>query len=215
MADEPGPRGKFIVIEGGDGVGKSTQVGAVVKELETRGVAAIATREPGGTSLGEELRAILASDRAISPSAEALLISAARAQHCAEVIKPALAQGRWVVSDRFTGSFYAYQGYGRGIPLGELEAMTRFATSSLVVDLEVLLVPRDGVSPYRALDGEDRFESMGDTYHQRVASGFAELADRLGWAVVEGSGTVSEVTARIMSEIEARFLGDTGSGEKR
>ena len=208
-------RGRFVVIEGGDGVGKSTQVAEVVAQLQAKAIDVIATREPGGTPLGEELRALLTTQHAIAPVAEALLISAARAQHCAQVIVPALEKGIWVVSDRFDGSFLAYQGYGRGLPIGDLEEITRFSTSSLRPDLVILLISKTSQGPYRTLDENDRFEGLGNSFHDRVAAGFLELAERFDWGIVGASGTISEVTSRIMALVEGRLGLAGNSGESQ
>ncbi len=197
-------RGRFLVIEGGDGVGKTTQVAAVAAALSAVGKSIRATREPGGTELGEQLRALLASDHEIDPIAEALLLLAARAQHCAEVIRPALARGEWVLSDRFEGSFYAYQGYGRGIPLADLETVNNFAAGGVRPDLTILLSSQV-VGGHRKLDGSDRFEGMGEDFQSRVEEGYLVLAERHGWEVVDSHGSRSEVTERILAAIERRL----------
>lgn len=197
-------RGRFLVIEGGDGVGKTTQVAAVAEALRAAGTKVRTTREPGGTELGEQLRAILASDREIDPAAEALILLAARAQHCAEVIRPALERGEWVLSDRFEGSFYAYQGYGRGIALADLEALNDFAVAGVRPDLTILLT--SGASGgYRELDGSDRFEGMGEDFRSRVEAGYLTLAERLGWEVVDSRGSRGEVTGRILAVVGRRL----------
>ena len=197
-------RGRFLVIEGGDGVGKTTQVAAVAGALGATGKAVRATREPGGTELGEQLRTLLAGDGEIDPAAEALLLLAARAQHCSEVIRPALERGVWVLSDRFEGSFYAYQGYGRGISLADLEALNNFAVGGVTPDLTILLASR-AVGSYRELDGADRFEGMGEDFQARVEAGYVLLAERYGWEVVDSQGSRSDVTQRILAVIERRL----------
>lgn len=204
MPTEP-RRGRFLVLEGGDGVGKTTQVAAVAERLAKTGLVVKRTREPGGTELGERIRSLLAGDHDIDPSAEALLMAAARAQHCAQVIGPALARGEWVLSDRFDGSFYAYQGYGRGIPLPQLEALNEFAAGGVRPDLTILL--SNGLSgAHRGLDGSDRFEGMGADFQTRVEEGYLALAARHGWEVVDSHGSRAEVTDRILAAIE-RGLG--------
>ncbi|MDA8263011.1 MAG: dTMP kinase [Actinomycetota bacterium] len=203
MPTEP-PRGRFLVIEGGDGVGKTTQVAAVAEALSAAGVAVRPTREPGGTELGERIRALLAGDRDIDPAAEALLLLAARAQHCAQVIGPALARGEWVLSDRFDGSFYAYQGYGRGLPLPELEALNKFAAGDIRPDLTILLA-NGAAGAHRGLDGSDRFERMGAGFQARVEEGYLVLAERHGWEVVDSHGSRSDVTRRILEAIDRRL----------
>src|SRR5215470_1061986 len=149
-AERPGPsgpgagrvseRGRFVVLEGNDGCGKSTQAGRLVRRLEGAGHTVVATFEPGATELGRELRQILlGGDAAVTPRAEALLMAADRAQHVAEVIEPALVRGAWVVSDRFVGSSLAYQGAARRLGVDAVAALNRFATGDLESDLVVYL----------------------------------------------------------------------------
>ena len=197
-------RGKFIVVEGVDGVGKSTQVALVARALGGLGLAVVATREPGGSELGEKVRDLLNNETGISPIAECLLMSSARAQHCADLIAPALTRGDWVISDRFTGSFYAYQGYGRGVDLQTLRTLSELATGALEPDLVVLL-SAGGSEGYRDLDLSDRFESLGYSFYQRVREGFIELAREPKWVSVDSHGPVDEITQRIVSVIVAHF----------
>ncbi len=197
-----GPRGRLVAFEGVDGCGKSTQAALLAERI-----GAVLTFEPGATPLGASLRRVLLEvDRGpIEPRAEALLMAADRAQHVAEVIEPALAAGSWVVTDRFSGSTFAYQGYGRGLPLDELERIVEFATHGLVPDLTVLLqVPRDVAEERRAGSDPDRFEGEDDGFLERVAVGFSRLArahpDR--WAVVDGTGSADEVAAAVWAAVE-------------
>jgi dTMP kinase len=179
----PPARGRFISIEGIEGSGKSTLRAGLVAEL--RGYAAgtiptVETREPGGTALGERVRALFLDPAGrIEARAEALLLNAARAQLVRETIAPALAAGNWVVSDRFSTSTLAYQGYGRGLELDGLRSLAAFATGGLEPDL-VLLVdipPEVSRERLRGRPGaDDRVEREDDAFHARVRAGYLELA---------------------------------------
>lgn len=176
-------------------MGKSTQAALLAEHL-----GALLTREPGGTSLGESLRLLLLRGE-VAPvaRAEVLLLLASRAQHVAEVIEPALARGD-VVCDRYSGSTLAYQGYGRGLPLGELARMDRWATGGRQPDLVVLLDIDVGQALGRRPGaGRDRIESEGDEFLRRVHDGFRRLAaaDPGRWRVVDADGTVDEVACRV------------------
>src|SRR5439155_12420371 len=166
-------RGAFIAFEGGEGCGKSTQAALLAKR---RG--ALLTREPGGTVVGERVRAIFLDREAgdVDPWAEVLLMAAARAQHVAEVIEPALAAGRDVVTDRFAGSSLAYQGHGRGLPVADVARISAFATHGTEPDVVVLLDVTEEVAASRLDASPDRMESAGDEFHERVRAGYRELA---------------------------------------
>jgi dTMP kinase len=195
-------RGLFIALEGGEASGKSTQARVLADRLD-----ALLTREPGGTSVGEDVRAlVLDPTRAVSDRAEALLFAAARAQHVAEVIEPALAAGRHVVCDRFAGSSLAYQSFGRGLPLAAVRALSEFAVGGTWPDLNVLLVVPAETSQAR-LGARDRLEAAGDGFHQRVSEGFAALlaAEPDRWVEVDGLGTIDEVTAAVWSAVSGRL----------
>ncbi|MDM8000714.1 MAG: dTMP kinase [Dehalococcoidia bacterium] len=181
----------FIVFEGGEGCGKSTQTRALYRRLSKSGFTAVLTREPGGTSLGERVRRHLkqTDGTAISPMAELFLIAAARAQLVSEVIHPALKAGQTVVCDRFTFSTLAYQGYGRRLPMDTLRVVNDAATGGLSPDLVVLLDVPVGVGLSRKkLRGRDRFESENRAFHSRVRRGYLEMAraDPQRWLVVNG-----------------------------
>ena len=141
--DSPGRgRGRFITLEGSEGVGKSTNLARVVAFLEARGLEVVQTREPGGTPRAEAIRRLLldpAEEEPLDQDAELLLVFAARAQHLARVIRPALARGAWVVCDRFTDATFAYQGGGRGIPAARIAELERFVQQGLAPDLTLLL----------------------------------------------------------------------------
>lgn len=190
----------FIAFEGGEGSGKSTQAERLAARL-----GGLLTREPGGTRLGEELRGLLlAGPDEIVPRAEALLMAAARAQHVAEVIAPALAAGRVVVTDRFTGSSLAYQGHARGLGVAAVAALSAFATDGLRPDVTVLLeVPAAVAAERRAGSRPDRIESAGDHFHRLVTDGYARLAAAdPTWVVVDGDGDLSVVAQRVWDAVQ-------------
>ena len=188
--------GRFIVFEGGEGTGKSTQAARLAERL-----GAVLTREPGGTELGRSLRSLVLDPGpgSVDPRAEALIMLADRAQHVAEVVHPALAAGRDVVSDRFSGSTLAYQGYARGLGIDELARLSSWATAGLEPDLVVLLDVPAEVAAARMLRWLDRMESAGSDFHRRVADGYRALAaaDPGRWRVVDGSGTADDVEALV------------------
>ncbi|MGN0921272.1 MAG: dTMP kinase [Cellvibrio sp.] len=175
-------KGKFITIEGTEGVGKSTNIAFIQDWLVKQGIDVVMTREPGGTPLAEELRQILLAkrDEAFDPSAELLLIFAARAQHLAQVILPALSRGAWVVSDRFTDATYAYQGFGRGLNLETIETLENLVQGTLrpdltlVLDIEVEL----GLARASARAELDRFESEKVEFFERVRAGYQKRAEQ-------------------------------------
>ncbi len=192
-------RGRFIALEGGDATGKTTQAGLLAERL-----GAVGTREPGGTEVGERVRALVLDPAVrVDHRAEALLMAAARAQHVTEVIEPALAAGRHVVTDRFTPSSLAYQGIGRGLPLDEVAALSAFATGGLQPDLVVLLDLPLPTAAARLSDEPDRLEQEGAPFHARVSAAFRRLAaaDPIGWVVVAADGTVDEVAARVWAAV--------------
>ena len=163
------------------------------------------TREPGGTAAGEHIRALLLDPAlpAVAPRAEALLMLAARAQHVDEVIAPALAAGRDVVCDRFSGSTIAYQGYGRGLDPTELGRLSSWAAAGLEPDRVILLVvdPAEARARRIGRGGADRMEGEGDGFFARIDAGFAALAaaDPQRWRTVDGSGAPDEVAARVLA----------------
>lgn len=188
-------RGRLIALEGGEACGKSTQAALLAERLR-----AVLTREPGGTAVGERVRGVLldAAVVGLDPRAEALLMASARAQHVSEVVAPALAAGRHVVTDRFSHSSLAYQGYGRGLDIEELRWLSEWATGGLWPDVVVLLDLPRGVA-LASPASPDRFEAEGWAFHERVRAGFRALAagDPDRWRVVDAAGTVDEVAARV------------------
>ena len=194
---------RLIVFEGGEGSGKSTQAALLAARL-----GAVLTHEPGGTEIGARIRSVVLDPvvgTVLDVRAEALLMAADRAQHVAEVIRPALARGDDVVSDRFTGSTLAYQGYARGLPVDELVWLSAWATAGLEPDIVILLDVPAEVAVTRMKREPDRMEAAGDEFHRRVAEGYRVLAaaDPRRWRVVEGSGSVQEVEALVMKAFEA------------
>ena len=197
-------RGRFVVLEGNDGCGKSTQAGRLVRRLEDAGHAVVATFEPGATELGRTLRQVLlGGDLAVSPRAEALLMAADRAQHVVGVIEPALARGAWVVSDRFVGSSLAYQGVARGLGVDAVAALNRFATGDLDPDLVVYLTAPVEVLCARQKAHRDRIESEGDGFLEAVSAAYDELARTLGWCVVDATPQPDVVEERVWRSVEA------------
>lgn len=202
-------RGRLIALEGIDGSGKTTQARLVADNAQWAAMVTV-TSEPGATALGTELRGLLLH-RDLPPvaeRAEALLMAADRAQHVAEVVAPALDAGRWVVTDRFSGSTLAYQGYGRGLDLGDLKRLVDWATGGLEPDLNVLVdVPLEVARARRTAGDDDRLESLDAGFHQRVRDGYRALAaaDPDRWAVIEGTGPEAEVAERLSAAVVARL----------
>jgi dTMP kinase len=195
-------RGRLIVLEGGEGSGKSTQAAMLATRL-----GAVLTREPGGTEVGRRIRALVLDPELgpVDPRAEALVMLADRAQHVAEVVQPALDRGDDVVSDRFSGSTLAYQGYARGLDVGELAGLSAWATRGLEPDLVILLdVPADAAVARLGRD-LDRMEQAGTDFHLRVTDGYRALAaaDPGRWVVVDGTGAVDAVAARVSAAFTA------------
>jgi dTMP kinase len=204
-------RGRLVVLEGGEAVGKSTQAALLAPQL-----GAVLTREPGGTEVGERIRALLLEPTGfdLDPRTEALLMAAARAQHVAEVVAPALSAGRHVVSDRFVGSSLAYQGHGRGLPVDDVACLSRFATAGVEADVVVLLDLAPSLAASRRDAQPDRLEAAGDAFHRRVAEGFAALAsaDPSLWVVVDATGPPEEVAERVWDAVAARLAPFSGAG---
>ena len=199
-----GARGRFIAFEGGEASGKSTQ-----SALLASGLDAVLTREPGGTVIGARLRSLVLdpATEGLAPRAEALLMAADRAQHVAEVVEPALAAGRHVVTDRFAGSSIAYQGHGRGLPVDEIRGISRWATGGVWPDLMVLLDVPAAVADRRLGTARDRMEAEPSAFHAAVIEGFrAQAADEPDrWVVLDGTGSIDDVAAAVRRVVAERL----------
>ncbi len=197
----------FLVLEGAEGSGKSTQVRLLGDWLQRLGLPHVLTREPGGTAVGEEIRAILLHGDDIPAATELLLMNAARAVFVDQVVKPALADGRIVVADRFSLSSLAYQGYGRGLDLEDVRRICALAAQGAEPDLTVVLdVPQAEGEARRAHRGADRIERAGTEFHQRVAEAYRLLPrSEKNVAVVSGLGDPAEVHERLVTLLRARF----------
>ena len=208
-------RGRLIALEGIDGCGKSTQASLLADAL-----GAVCTFEPGATELGVALRRLLLDPGlpVVSDRAEALLMVADRAQHVDEVVEVSLAAGKWVVTDRFSGSTLAYQGHGRGLDMDSLQTLVAWAQGGVAADLSVLLdIPLEDAARRRSdntgvalgTNGEipDRLEGLDLSFHRRVRDGYLSLAaaDPDHWSVVDGLGTSAEVAARVMAVVAERL----------
>ncbi|MDZ3830870.1 MAG: dTMP kinase [Sphingopyxis sp.] len=201
--------GRFITLEGGEGVGKSTQIEALAVALAHRGIDVVATREPGGSAGAEAIRTLLmtgADDRWDARS-EALLFAAARADHVARTIRPALERGAWVICDRFVDSTRAYQGGGGGITDADIMALHRFGSCGLLPDRTFLLaVGKDEATRRLVLrdgDGRDRMGSKPADYQTRLAERFAEIAaaEPARWRIIDAGAAPEAVTAAILAEL--------------
>jgi dTMP kinase len=199
-------RGRFISLEGGEGAGKSTQISALAEALKERGVDVLVTREPGGSDGAEKIRALLLGlDEQWDAEAEALLFAAARADHVAKTIAPALDSGRWVLSDRFVDSSLAYQGGAGGLGIEAVRAINAFAIGDYFPDRTLVLMLDEGGERARARDveGSDRIGGRGTDYHHKVELAFrliaAEEPQRVG--LVDASGSPEDVTRRLLGAI--------------
>jgi dTMP kinase len=198
-------RGRFVTFEGIDGAGKSTQIGAAVAYLEARGVPVRRTREPGGTPLAERLRELLLAGD-MDAGTETLLIFAARQSHLAELIRPALARGDWVVSDRFTDATYAYQCAGRGVPPEQVAALERWVHGDLQPDLTLLIDVHESVAAARlgGARARDRFEREREPFFARVRAAYRERAAAAAarFCVIDGARDPAVVRAAIEAALE-------------
>lgn len=199
-------RGKFITLEGMDGAGKSTHIPTIVGALEARGIEVVSTREPGGTKLGEHLRDILLH-QAMDPETEALLMFAARREHIASVIAPALASGKYVVSDRFSDASFAYQSGGRGVPAEKIERLEAWVHPELQPDLTLLFdVPVD-MSASRLADARspDKFEQQNTAFFTRVREAYLQRAAKAPgrFRVIDGSQSIEQVRASVLQALES------------
>ena len=202
----------FITFEGPDGSGKTTQARMLAEYLESQGKPVLLTREPGGTVISEQIRDVVLSTRnqSIQHETEALLFSAARAQIVAELIRPALAAGKIVVCDRYADSTLAYQGYGLGLDLDALRAITRFATGGLVPDVTFYIDVLAEIGLTRRHRGEtNRLDQKDLAYHARVREGFLKMAkeEPQRWIVIDGTPPVDQVQQAIRQKLAEKLEG--------
>ena len=194
-------RGVFVVLEGGDGCGKSTQAQRLVSRLRDLGRDVVATREPGATEAGAAIRSLVLGGGHLDPRAEALLIAADRAEHVAKVIRPALDLGAVVVSDRYVPSSLAYQGVARGLGVEEIARLSEWATGGLTPDLVIVLDVLASEAAGRRAGPEDRMEREPDSFRAAVNQAYRDLAVRFGWTLVDGSAPVEAVSEEIWAAV--------------
>lgn len=200
-------RGCFITFEGIDGAGKSTQIAAVVARLQASGREVVQSREPGGTPLGEKLRALLLEGEAMHLETEALLMFAARREHLAEVISPALARGAWVVCDRFSDATFAYQVGGRGLDAAKFRALEQWVHPGLQPDLTFLFDVAPEVAAQRLAVGReraDRFEREQRDFFERVRAAYLRRAEESAkrFAVIDAARVPELITAEVLTVLE-------------
>lgn len=213
----------LITFEGIEGCGKSTQLSLLAERLRRRGMEVLVTREPGGCPLADAIRSILLhpDSTALVPRAELLLYAAARAQHVDEVIRPALNRGSTVLCDRYLDATVAYQGFGRGLDAQLIDSLNTLATDGILPHLTLLLdMPvEEGLRRARRRNAtqpsgedEDRFERESFDFHQKVRDGYLHLArQEERFRVIDATGSVEAVSARVAAAVEARFAGGTGA----
>lgn len=209
-------RGKFITIEGGEGVGKSTQIGALRDLLVARGIEVVVTREPGGTPRAERIREVLLerNEERMPIEAELLLMFAARSTHVENLIRPALDRGAWVLCDRFTDASYAYQGGGRGVAREFIASLERFVQGGLRPDLTLLLDAPLEVGELRAAarnaqaGSSDRFEQERRDFFERVRNAYLEQAhnEPARFIVIDANAERTRVAEAIWAAVESRFF---------
>jgi dTMP kinase len=203
-------RGRFVSLEGGEGVGKSTQARALAEALRARGLQVVETREPGGSPGAEAIRALLLQGTAErwTPRAEALLFGAARADHVARIILPALEAGTWVVCDRFLDSSVAYQGGADGLGDDAIRALHAVGSDGLLPDRTLLLALPEAEAMAREAARDagrpDRFGARDPDYHRKVGASFRRLAEAepMRWRIVDATGAPADVTARLVATVE-------------
>ncbi|UVJ40322.1 dTMP kinase [Arthrobacter sp. CJ23] len=217
--------GLFIAFEGGDGAGKSTQAARLAAALESQGLSVLRTREPGGTPIGEKLRSLVLDHGhgTIDARTEALMFAASRAAHASQVIRPALAEGSVVITDRYIDSSVAYQGAGRDLGTDGVRTLNEWATEGLLPDLTVLLDvdPRQGRERRTAGEAaEDRLESEPDAFHSTIRTAFLDLAEArpAAYLVLPAKSPIDELAARILERVESllaeRVAGHRLAGER-
>ncbi|ADZ91533.1 dTMP kinase [Marinomonas mediterranea] len=201
-------KGKFITLEGGEGSGKSTAIACLEQWMKAQGIPYLLTREPGGTPLAEEIRQVVLSkrDETVNSITELLLVFAARAQHVAQKIAPALESGVWVISDRFIDSSYVYQGVARGLDIEDIDSLVRLAVGASLPDKTILLdVPVSvGMARVSARTGNDRLDGESTQFHEMVRAGFLDLAKRDSHriSIVDASVPQENVFEQIVTILE-------------
>ena len=207
-------KGKFIVFEGIDGCDKTTQINQLAEWLKNIGLIPnnnklVITREPGGTKLGQSLRSLLlekSQENSPKPITELLLYAADRAQHINQIIQPSLNRGDWVISDRYSGSTVAYQGYGRQLDIKLITDLEKIATNGLLPDITFLLdIPVDESIKRRIKMIDDRIEKEGENFLEKVSLGFRTLSKERQWNKVSASRSKEEITSEIQTEIIKAF----------
>lgn len=210
------PAGKFITFEGGEGAGKSTQIARLANRLEKKGIAAITTREPGGTDAAEAVRRLLVTGEAArwDGVSEALLLFAARRSHAEELIKPALEEGKWVLCDRFADSTTAYQGIVRGIGEDAVKTLYKLTLGDFAPDLTLILdinpaagLKRSHARNHAEATGETRFEEMGKDFHDKLRQAYRKIAqDNSGRCeLIDASGPEGAVAEKVWQIVARRF----------
>jgi dTMP kinase len=198
--------GHFVVLEGGDTSGKSTQAGLLVDRLRALGHDVVPSFEPGATDVGGAIRALILDEPAtVDPMTETLLLAADRAQEVADVIRPALARGADVVSDRYVPSSLAYQGVGRGLGVERVEKLNRWATYGLEPALVIVLDVHDATAESRRTEPRDRLERAGADFHAVVRQAYRSLAADRGWVVIDGDDEVELVADRVWNTVRERL----------
>ncbi|MBQ7402666.1 MAG: dTMP kinase [Lentisphaeria bacterium] len=210
-------QGKFITLEGGEGTGKTTQAALLAKTLEQAGIPVLLLRSPGGTAVAEQLRTILKTKTPgedLLPETELLLFGACHSQMCEYAVKPALAEGKWVICDRFFDSTTVYQGYVRGLPLETVERINQFACRTIEPDLTLLLDIEPELGVRRAcgrnggtIDENDRFDSEGMAFHKAIRDSFLERAKCFPerFRILSAAGTIEEISADIKKAVSDEF----------
>jgi dTMP kinase len=192
----------FIVLEGGDGCGKSTQAARLVARLRELGREVVATREPGATEPGAAIRSLVLGGGDLDPRTEALLIAADRAEHASRVIRPALERGAVVVSDRYVPSSLAYQGVGRGLGIQAVGRLSAWATGGLEPDLVIVLDVDPAAAAGRRSGPQDRMEREPDSFRAVVLQAYRDLARQFGWTVLDGTAPVDVVAEEVWKSVQ-------------
>jgi dTMP kinase len=200
------PSGRFVVLEGGDGSGKSTQAALLVERLRDLGRDVVLTFEPGATEAGAAIRTLLLhAAESINPLTETLLLAADRAEEVADIVRPALTRGADVVSDRYVPSSLVYQGVGRGLGVEKVEKLNRWATGGLEPDVVVVLDVDDAVAASRRAVPRDRLERAGAEFHAAVRDAYRSLAAERGWTLVDGNADIDVVAERVWSVVREQL----------